>query len=108
MRKAVFFEELIYLEDGILTEILAISPPKVLACALFKTSEEFRKKFKKNMDYRLYKSLQDEEEKLALCNNKLLALGAQKQILKLCRKLESKNQFIFSLDDCPRFHQNKP
>ncbi len=103
MRKVVFFEELIYLDETIQAEIFAKTSSKVLAYSLIGTPAELRTSVLKQMGHRERKLLQDEEEKMGATPPSSLALGAQKQILKTARQLEAQNKFVFELSACPRF-----
>lgn len=103
MRKVVFFEELPFLNEGILAEIMANIPPKVLAYALNNIPEDFRKALLRQLGFRENRKLKDEEEKMGSNVASGLVFGAQRQILKIARKLEAQGKFIFELDNCPRF-----
>ncbi len=103
MRKVVFFEELIYLDEGVLSEILSRISPKQLAFALKGMDENFRKIIFKHIGYVMQKQVLEEEEAL---NKNLLdsfVLGARKQILKVARILESENKFVLETHGAPRF-----
>jgi flagellar motor switch protein FliG len=106
MRKVVFFEELIYLEETMVAEILAKTSAKVLAYALQGTPPEFREKMLAQIGYREKKLFQDEAERLDTVPPTLVA-GAQKQIIKSARLMEAQGKFAFELADCPRFRQKK-
>lgn len=103
MRKVVFFEELPFLSDGILAEIMANIPPKILAYALKDMPEDFRKALLRQLGFRENRKLKDEEEKMGSNVVSGLVFGARIQILKIARKLEAQGKFIFELDNCPRF-----
>lgn len=103
MKKVVFFEEIIYLEDGIIAEILGSISSKILAYALSNMKEDFKAKIIKLMGFKEIRLLKDEQEKMGDKIQPGLALGAQKQVLKIARGLEQKNKFVFELTDCPRF-----
>jgi len=103
MRKVVFFDEIIYLDEAVQAEIFAKTTAKVLAFALIGTAPEFREAILKQMGHRERKLFQEEEEKMGPNPPTSLALGAQKQILKTARQLESQNKFVFELTTCPRF-----
>ena len=107
MKKVVFFEELVFLDDGILAEIISKSTAKVLAYALNASSEEFRKKLLTFVGHKELKQFQDEEDKLGKQISPALVLGGQRQILKLARTLEAQNKFVFELTSCPRFKQKR-
>lgn len=107
MKKVVFFEELVFLDEGILAEILSKTSAKVLAYALNGSSDEFRKKILSFVGHKELKHFQDEEEKLGRALSAPLILGGQRQILKLARTLEAQNKFVFELSSCPRFKQKK-
>ena len=104
LRKVVFFEELVFFEEGVLAEILATTPAITLAYALKGMAEEFRKKMIGLMGYRQVGQIKDEEDKMPITTNPILVSGAQRQILKIARQLEGRQSFVFELDDCPRFH----
>jgi flagellar motor switch protein FliG len=107
MKKVVYFEELIYLDETILAEILANTTGKVLAYALWETPEDFRTAVLKQMGQKELRALKDEEERLSSKTEKGLILGAQKQIIKIGRQLEKKQKFLFELTTCPRFQKRR-
>lgn len=108
MKKVIFFEELIYVDDSILAEILAKTSPKVLAYALHGAPPELSEKLMKQIGLRETRLIKDEQERMGATTNPGLALGAQKQIVKTGRTLETQGKFIFELTDCPRFKAKKP
>lgn len=103
LRKTVFFEELVYLDEGVLAEILGETPAKVLAYALHKMPRDFRDTIIKFIGHRGIRTLKDEEEKLGDKPAMGLVLGARRQILRIARSQEGKDKFVFELVDCPRF-----
>ncbi|MBI4406234.1 MAG: hypothetical protein HY537_18890 [Deltaproteobacteria bacterium] len=103
LERTVFFEELIYLDEDIIGELVSAVPPAVLAYSLKGTDEDFRKKLCTRLGFREIKQLKDEEEQIGPQPKHELIQGARKEILKIARKLESKEKFKFQLDDCPRF-----
>lgn len=105
MRKVVFFEELVYLEETVLAEILSKVTPKVMAYALRGMPPEFREKMGKQLGYRERKTMQDEDTSITVTLSDSFILGARRQILKTARSLEAQQKFSFELADCPRFHQ---
>lgn len=107
MKKVVYFEELIYLEETIVAEILSKTSPKVLAYALKDMPAEFREFMLKQIGHRDKKLFQEEEEKMGTALSQGLVMGARKQILKQARVMESQNKFTFELASCPRFSQKR-
>lgn len=107
MKKVVFFEELVHLDDGILAEILSKTSAKVLAFCLQETEPAFRDKLLKMVGHRELRQFRDEEERMGGKINPALILGAQKQVLKTARTLEAQNKFVFELSSCPRFNVKK-
>lgn len=107
MRKVVFFEELLYLDETIISEILSKASPKILACALKEAPQEFKQKLTSFLGFRELRKLMQEEEELGDVVNKKLILGAQRQILKIARDLEANNKFSFEAPDCPRLNSRK-
>lgn len=103
LRKVVYFEEIIYFEEGVLAEIVAATPAITLAYALRGMPEEFRKKMGSLVGFRQRRQMLDEEEKIAEKPLTILVEGARRQLLKIARHLEDKDNFVFQLDDCPRF-----
>lgn len=103
LRKVVFYEELEYLEETILAEILCNTSPTTLAYSLRGMPESFRKHLFRHLGYRELRATMDEEEKMLKRVSEEFILGARKQILKIARALEKKNKFVFELADCPRF-----
>jgi|GEM_PF-3351872 len=102
LKKVVYFEELIYLDEVIIAEILNNISPKVLAFALRDTEEEFRKELTGHLDFRKSRLVRDEEGDIGPNSPKDFIFGARRQILKVARKLEMQNKFIFEVPDCPR------
>ena len=107
MRKVVFFEELIYIDETIVAEILSQVSPKVLAYALFGLPEAFQNQILKQIGFREMRLYKDELEKTGGKVAPALVLGAQKQIIKTARSLEAKDKFVFELSTCPRFKEKK-
>ncbi len=107
MRKVVFFEELVYLEEGILAEILSKTTPRVLAYALKNSPEEFKKELLRHLSYTVMKQTLDEEDQIKTQVSTEFVQGAQRQILKLARQMEAQNRFVYELPDCPRFHERR-
>jgi flagellar motor switch protein FliG len=105
MRKVVFFDELIFLDETILAEILSKISPKVMAFALRGTPAEFRETFTKQLGHREKKMTQDEDSNIQKELSENFILGAQRQVLKTARSMEAQNKFSFELLDCPRFHK---
>ncbi|MBI4406233.1 MAG: hypothetical protein HY537_18885 [Deltaproteobacteria bacterium] len=103
MKKVVFFEELTYVDEGILAEVLSKTSPKILAFAIRGMPEEFQKKMLKQMGFREMRQLQEEQDKMGADVPVQLVLGARIQVLKTARALEAQGKFIFELNDCPRF-----
>ena len=108
MRKVIFFEEFVYLDEGIIAEILAVISPKLLAYGLYGMPPEFRDKVLKNLGHREKRLVADEEEKFGTGKvSNSYVLGAQRQIIKQARGLEAKNVFTLEISDCPRFRPKK-
>lgn len=107
MRKVVFFDELVFIDETIIAEILSKTSPKLLAYALKGMPEEFRSLLLKQIGYRELRLFKDEEDKMGDSVNPSLVLGAQRQILKMARQMESQNKFVFELSSCPRFKLKK-
>src|SRR5688572_8454212 len=51
LRKVVYFEEFLHLDEGIVTEILSNVSPKLLAFALYGMEPDFQKKILSHMSY---------------------------------------------------------
>ncbi len=107
MRKIVFFEELIYLEEGVLAEILAASPMIPLAYAIHGMEQNIRQSFLKLVGFRELQKLKDEDERIGNSPAPLLIHGAQKQILKIARKLEKEGRFVIDPHNSPRFQKKR-
>lgn len=105
MKRVVFFEELVYLDEGIVAEILGRVSPKLLAFALAGMPEDFQKKILNHLSYRSMKETLDEQDKLSKKPSEQLIHGARSQVLRIARELEAKNKFVFELADCPRFKE---
>lgn len=106
MKKVVYFEELTYVDETILAEILSNTSAKLIAHALKDMDEEFRKHLLRHLSYRGMKEVMDEEDKMGEVT-KPFVLGARRHILKTGRDLESQNKFIFETIDCPRLTHKK-
>lgn len=107
MKKVVFFEELPYLDEGVLAELVSKVSAKVLAYSLHGMPDDFRKSICKLVGLRELRQLKEEEDRMGKTINAALVLGGQRQILKTARSLESQNKIIFELTSCPRFAQKK-
>jgi flagellar motor switch protein FliG len=107
LRKVVYFEELVYIEETILAELLSKVTPKVLAFALQDMPASFSEVLTKQLGFREKKLLQEENATLGAKKSESFVLGARKQILKMARSLEAQNKFVFELSDCPRFNAKK-
>ena len=97
LKKTVFFEELVLLEDGIIAEILFSTPPKVLAYALLDAPPDMRKKLENQMGFRELRIVKDEEEKIGTNCPLWLISGARKRILIIARDLEKKQKFTLEI-----------
>lgn len=108
LRKTVFFEELHYLDESVLAEILSKTSPKLLAYALADVTVEFKEILLRQLGLKEHRELREEEEKLPSPKpaNRLI-WGAKVQILETARKLEREGKFVFELDSCPRFKPKK-
>jgi flagellar motor switch protein FliG len=107
LRKVVYFEELIYIEETILAELLSKVTPKVLGFALQDMPADFCELITKQLGFREKKLLQEERANDTGTKSESFVLGARKQILKMARTLEAQNKFTFELTDCPRFKQKR-
>ena len=106
LQKVVYFEELVFLDESALAEILSHVSPKILAFALEDSEEGFTQKILETLPFRAMKQVMDEKEKLGK-SSKSMIFGAQIQVLKIARELEAKNKIVFELLDCPRFQALK-
>lgn len=102
MKRVVYFEELIHLDEAVLAELLSRVSPKVLAFALLEMPEEFRKKMLRNLGIRDRRTFEDEEERFSDGVSRAFVEGARKQVLRTARKLESENKFVLEATNCPR------
>jgi flagellar motor switch protein FliG len=107
MLKVVFFEELIYVEEGILAEIVAKVSPKVLAFALQNMPTEFCDTLLKQFGLQQRRLFKEEQANMTRKLSESFVFGAQKQILKTARAMEENNTFIFEIIDAPRFRKKK-
>lgn len=105
MKRVVYFEELVYLDEAVLAELLSKISPKVLAFALYEMPQEFRDKMLRNLSLRDRRTFQDEEEKIGTQFHRGFITGARKQILKSARKLEKENKFVFEVANSPRLQK---
>ena len=103
MRRVVFFEELVFVEEGVLAEILSQVSPKVLAYAMQGVEEMFRNQLVKMMGHVKQRQIRDEEELMSDDLSEQFINGARKQVLKIARQLEAKDKFTFEVPDAPRF-----
>jgi flagellar motor switch protein FliG len=107
MRRVVFFEELIYLESGILMQILNGVSRRVLAQALADTPKEFRDAILGYLPFAAVREIQDEEERGGpLAKGTILA--AQRRVLKCARDIEEENGVPLEVLDCPRLARVEP
>lgn len=102
MKKVVYFEEFIYLDDAILAEILGNVSPKVMAYAIYGADDSFRAELMRYLDYKNQRKVRDEEELISKKLSASFVRGAQRQILKIARQLEAKNKFVFEVTGSPR------
>lgn len=104
IRKMVLFEDLIYLDEGTLAEILSTIPMKVLAYALKEVNGggSIRETVLKRLGYRELRQLQDETEKTGPNVSLWLVVGAQRQILKIARQLEKAEKIQLQIENSPR------
>jgi flagellar motor switch protein FliG len=107
LRKVVYFEELIFIDEGILAEILSKTSSRLLAYAIKKSTPEFKQHMLKHLSYIGMKQTIDEEDQIRENVSDEFVLGAQRQILKIARMLEKQSRFVFELADCPRFQGKK-
>jgi len=107
MKRIIYFEEIIYLDEGVLTELLSKVSEKILTWALNGMPAEFREDVLKHLDYRKLKSFLDEEETLPETVSDVFVSGARKQLLKIARDLEAQGKFTLELTGCPRFEKRK-
>lgn len=103
LKKVVYFEELVYLDETITSEILSHVNERVLAYAFTGMDQDFTDKISSLLGYGKQRKLKDEQESLTRRPSENMILGARMQILKIARDLEMKNKFVFELSDCPRF-----
>jgi len=107
LRKVVYFEEIIHLDETILAELLGKVSPKLLAFALHDRDENFRKKIIYHLSLSDRRAMLDEEDKMGTKIGRAFVLGAQKHILKFGRELEAKGVFSFEVLGCPRLAHKK-
>lgn len=107
MKRVVYFEELSYLDEAILAELLSKVSPKVLAFALAGMPDDFRTKMLRNLGIRDRRSFEDESERMGEGAHKGFITGAQKQILRIARKLEAENKFVFEVLNSPRLSRKR-
>lgn len=103
LRKVVYFEELIYLDESLLAELFSHVAPRILAYALAKSDTSFTHRLTGLLSLKQKRQWQEEVESFSKKPGASMVTGAQMQILKIARELEAKNKFIFELTDCPRF-----
>src|SRR3989344_5989641 len=82
LRKVVFFEELVHLDEGILAEILSKVSSRLLAYSIKKSEPGFKKHILKHLSYVNIKETLDEEEQIRENIPDEFVQGAQRQILK--------------------------
>ncbi|MBI1861635.1 MAG: hypothetical protein HYR96_12025 [Deltaproteobacteria bacterium] len=105
MKRIVYFDELVFLDEAVLAELLSKVSPKVLAFALVGANPEFRDKMLRNLSLRDRRTFEDEADKMGNANPAFTA-GARKQILRAARRLEAENKFVFEVTAAPR-HKKK-
>jgi len=106
LKKVVYFEEIIYLDESVLAEVISHVSPRVLACALHGMQAAFEKQILETLSFRAMKQVLEEKEKMGQIRPSVV-LGARTHILKAARQLEAKDKIIFELLDCPRFQAKK-
>lgn len=107
LRKVVFFHELPLLDEPLLSEILAHTPARTLAFAIGSADPKFQAHILRHLGLKERHAYDDEIRKLTATPDPAFIIGAQKQILRIARQLESKNHFVFELADSPRFHKSQ-
>lgn len=103
MRRVVFFEELIYIDEGILAELMSKVGAKVLAYALRGMDDDFRKAITHVVGHVAQRQIRDEDE-IAEPSEEYI-LGARRQVLKIARNIEAKGTFVFEAPGCPRLNK---
>lgn len=107
MKKVVLFEELLFLDEAVLAEILSKVSPKILAYALRGMAEEYRKDILRHLGHRGTKQFVDEEQLLNPDLEQTFVLGARKQIMKIARQLEAQNKFVLEVPSSARLSGKK-
>lgn len=107
MRRVVFFEEMIYIDTSIVSEIISRSSPRVVAYATFGMSPSEVAFFTRLMGIRENHEFKDELERMPNGVPRNFVLGAQRSLLKLARDLEAQNKFVFECLNCPRLTKKK-
>jgi len=106
LRKIVYFEEIIHIDENILAEILSQTSPKLLAFALYDKEESFQQHILRHLSLTDRRAVLDETEKMGKVSKPFI-IGAQKHILRIGRELEAKGVLIFEAVDCPRLNPKK-
>ncbi len=107
LKKIVLFEEIVYLDEGVLSELLAKVSPKVLAWAVHGRPAKFRDTLFACLDFRKRKAFLAEEDRLPEKLPEKLLIGARRQVLKIARRLENEGKFSLDLTGCPRLQTRR-
>ncbi len=107
LRKVVYFEEIVHVDEGVLAEILGKASPKILAFALHDRDEAFRHHVLRHLSLSDRKAVLEEQERMGTRVTKQFILGAQKHLLKMGRELESRGVITFEASDAPRLNPKK-
>ncbi len=107
LRRVVYFDELIYVDPNIISEIISRTTPRIIAFATFGMPPHHIAFFTRLMGIRETHEFREELEKMPHGIPRDFVLGAQKSMLKLARELEAQNKFTFECPGCPRLMKKK-
>ena len=106
-KKMIHFEDLAYLDELVLTEVLSAIPPKVLAFSLYGLSDEIKERFLKQLGFRESKMVEEEADKIDRNKAASIRKGAQKKVLQIVRELERKGKLAIDSSDIQRPENKK-
>lgn len=107
LRRVVYFEEMVYVDPNIISEIISRTTPRVVAYATFGMPPHEVNFFTRLMGIREFHEFKDELERMPNGVPRDFVLGAQRSLLKLARDLEAQNKFTFECPGCPRNMKKK-
>ncbi len=107
LRRVVYFEELVYIDPNIVSEIISRTTPRIVAYSTYGMPIHEVRFFTRLMGIREQHEFKEELERMPKGVPRDFVLGAQRSFLKLARQLEAQNKFSFECPGSPRFAKKK-